>query len=873
MNDQERRDPDSLLEVIKRQEETKTKGRLRIFLGMCPGVGKTYAMLQAARELKAAGKAVIVGVVETHGRKETKNLLDSLPIHPLKNIAYRGTNFKELDLDGLLDLFPKPDLVIVDELAHQNVSGSRHRKRYQDVAELLQAGLNVYTTVNIQHLESRNDQIAQITGVVVKETVPDSFFDNADEIELVDLSPPELLNRLKEGKVYLGERAERAIDNFFQEEKLTALRELALRFTAETVDHDLTEQMTLKGIEGPWNTNERFLVAISSNPYSSRLIRAARRMAASLDSPWIALYVDTGVSLTKEDQKNLELNLNLAKELGAEMITVANTNINQAILKVCVDKNVTQVVIGRPDRNLLKDKLIGASLFDQLISSTGNIDVHVMRSKEASTHRRSFFKWPQFRTKLSAYLLTLMFAVGVSIAFYPIKEYVGYRSLGFGFLLALLVFAGFARRGPTIFIACVFAFIWYFVFITPRFTLQYNEWQDLMMVLSFLVTAMVGGWLTSRIRLQEVLMSKRELRTASLYQFTKAINDTNEIAKILQILSTTVSEMLKSAAKIYLGNDHGGLDLTANEISTKTLAVASWSFEHGKPAGRFTQTLAGSDCFCYPLLDKDNSIGVLIVAPGQKLTTISAEDESLLATLTKQAASAIQRIKFSQSAKVEKTAAWLWTMEATKKAWLRILPLISHYLKLLGSNNQDKSAGTNKMDQFAKIIQQLTTELTANRLDPKTNGYAKLVIKEVLETIKLKLASSDLNPAVLIDAPATSAVYGAKSQLTNALLAVVKNLHQKSNHSLVLSVRELKDNIEVTIKLSEPQIAISKLARSLKKNSTTKKQNSALALDEAMILSLAQLHIVAALHHGSVEASLELAKPQVLVKLPAYQPT
>ncbi len=279
--DDRRKNPEDILEIIERNELASHRGHLRVFLGMGPGVGKTYRMLRAAREQVQRGVRVAIGIVETHGRKETEEMIADLKVFPRKTIEYKGTTLTEMDIDAIL--YEKPNLVLVDELAHTNAPGSRHNKRLQDIDELLRAGIDVYTTVNIQHIESRNDQVAQITGVRVRETIPDSFLEIADQIEMVDLSPTELLQRLREGKVYLGDRAESAMENFFKEEHLTALRELALRFTAEKVDQDLHDQMTMKGIEGPWNTNERLLVAVSYSPYSARLIRVTRRKAYSLE--------------------------------------------------------------------------------------------------------------------------------------------------------------------------------------------------------------------------------------------------------------------------------------------------------------------------------------------------------------------------------------------------------------------------------------------------------------------------------------------------------------------------------------------------------------------------------------------------------------
>jgi two-component system sensor histidine kinase KdpD len=342
MNDDFRPDPDRILEGIKKEEDAQSKGHLRVFFGMCPGVGKTFAMLRAAQDQARQGVDLVVGVVETHGRKETQELLLGLEQVPKKVVSYKGAQLQEMDLDAILKR--RPQIVLVDELAHTNAVGSRHPKRYQDVIELLDAGIYVYTTVNVQHIESRGDLVQQITGVRVFERVPDSIIDQAQQIELVDISAQNLLQRLKEGKVYDGERAARAEENFFKETHLLALRELALRYTAERVDQDLQDQMVVQRVVGPWNTQERLLVAVGHSPYSARLIRATRRMAYNLESPWIALYVDTGGQLSPEDENRLHKNLALARELGAEVLSVkrlpAKTSSGRR-LSVSRDSNTT----------------------------------------------------------------------------------------------------------------------------------------------------------------------------------------------------------------------------------------------------------------------------------------------------------------------------------------------------------------------------------------------------------------------------------------------------------------------------------------------------------------------------------------------------
>src|SRR4029078_6466718 len=341
-----RPDPDTLLAQLKRDEAKSARGKLEIFFGMSPGVGKTYAMLLAAREKQAEGCEVVVGIVETHVRKETEALLEGMPIMPRSQVEYRGTTLTEMDLDAILTWHP--GLAVVDELAHTNAPGSRHPQRYQDVIELLDAGISVYTTLNVQHVASRSDTVRQISGITVSETVPDSVLDLADEIVLVDLTPEQLRQRLAEGKVYLGERAEWAAKNFFRESNLTALREMALRLVAEHVDRDLRDIMSEEKIVGPWKSSDRLLVALSASPSRERLSRDTRRLAASMEASWIVANIEQARPLSQEEQTRLTRYLALARQLVAEVMSTPGADSGGALLRIAREHNVTQIVIGKP---------------------------------------------------------------------------------------------------------------------------------------------------------------------------------------------------------------------------------------------------------------------------------------------------------------------------------------------------------------------------------------------------------------------------------------------------------------------------------------------------------------------------------------------
>ncbi|HTY59172.1 MAG TPA: universal stress protein, partial [Bacteroidota bacterium] len=358
----QRPDPDALLHAIQRDEENRTRAKLKIFFGMSAGVGKTYDMLKAAHDAKAHGIDVVVGIVETHRRRETEALLEGLTILPRKTVEYRGTSLEEMDLDGILAR--KPKLVLVDELAHTNAPGSRHAKRYMDVEELLDSGIDVYSTLNVQHLESRADAVAQITGTVVRETVPDSILERADEVELIDISPDELLARLAEGKVYTPDRSKRAIEGFFRLGNLTALREMSLRLTAERVDRQLRDYMRTNRIEGPWKSGQRLLVGMSGSPHSVHLIRWARRMAFTLDASWVAVHVESSATSSAKEKDLLAKNIKLARELGAEIVTTSDENVGDALIRVARQENCTQILIGKPRQGTFQKS---ARLLQELI--------------------------------------------------------------------------------------------------------------------------------------------------------------------------------------------------------------------------------------------------------------------------------------------------------------------------------------------------------------------------------------------------------------------------------------------------------------------------------------------------------------------------
>ena len=680
MTRDDRPDPDQLMQSIADERDSKRRASLRIFLGMSAGVGKTYAMLKAAHQRRLEKIDIVVGLVETHGRSETAALLDGLEIIPRKKIDYRGTAVEEMDLDAILSR--RPSIVVVDELAHSNLPGERHSKRYQDVLELLDAGIQVYTAINVQHLESRKDAVEAITQIAIRETVPDSLLDRASQVELVDVAPVELLKRLSEGKVYLGDRAQRATDNFFKEDRLTALREIALRLTAERVDQDLQRFVVDKSASGPWQTNERVMVAISHSPFSEKLVRAARRLAYNLEAPWIGVHVDSGVTLNAEDQQQLKKNLTLARELKAEIVTTTDTDVSAALKRIARQKNVTQILVGRPTRRWLRDLIEGGTLLDRLVRESSEIDVHVLR-QEGGTARsvslREAFQNTNFVSRPIQYWNTLIFLCGVGIFGTLLNPYLGYRTIGFVFLLSVLLVGMVAPLGPVIFAAVLSAFGWNFFFIPPRFTFVINSGDDMSMCISFFIVAMIMGYLTHRIRFHQKLIREREERTTFLYEILRDISNSAEKSEFLKKVVRRVGVNFKSDCGVFLADRSGRLQFKFDKtysisLDEKSQAVATWAFESGKSAGWSTQTLADAKALYLPLKGLSSNWGVFVYAPHEQ-KPLTLDQEGLLLSIVHQLALSLERHFFEKRSHESKQLA------ESEKLHQTLLNSISHEMR------------------------------------------------------------------------------------------------------------------------------------------------------------------------------------------------
>lgn len=607
-----RPNPDALLAEWQRQARQSRSGKLFIFLGMCPGVGKTYAMLQAGRQRQAEGARVLVGIVETHGRCETAALVEGFEVIPRAKLEHRGFTLEEFDIDGVLA--QRPEVVLVDELAHTNAPGARHAKRYQDVLELLDAGMDVFTTLNVQHIESQVDTVRQISGVTIAETVPDSILDRAHEIQLIDLSVEKLLERMAEGKVYLGERAQAATEGFFKEGNLMALREMALRFTAEQVDRDMEDIRRAKRVSSPWKTNARLMVGVGPSPYAESLIRWTRRAAARLGCPWLVVWVEGARELPPLEQERLIRALGLARKLGGEVVSVTGEEVSAALLQVARERNVTQIVVGKPEKASLWRK----SLADQLILGSGDIDVCVVRPLAGVEKGapRSFAHEPVPASLISEYSWAVIVTFALASMCWGILSLTGYTFVALVFLIAVVIAALRLGRGPVLVMAALSALVWNYFFIPPLFTFHISKPEDMVMFGMFFIVALSMGSLTSRLRQREAAEHRRLRQTAALLRVTQSAALAAEIDKGLAEALRTINELLDASTALVVRENDRSLPKVAHEASTfkpssKEWGVIEWSYANKQCAGRFTDTLPESEGMWFPLQTATSVMGVL----------------------------------------------------------------------------------------------------------------------------------------------------------------------------------------------------------------------------------------------------------------------
>jgi two-component system sensor histidine kinase KdpD len=672
VNDAERPNPDALLAAIQTKAAREKRGRLKVFLGMCPGVGKTYAMLESAQRELAAQTDVVIGYVETHGRKETDALAEGLPIIPRRSVEHRGITLPEMDLDAVLAR--RPRLALVDELAHTNAPGSRHPKRWHDVQELLDSGIDVFTTLNVQHVESRAETVRQITGAEIRETVPDSVLDNAD-IELVDLPPAELLQRLQQGKVYVPERAAAAAANFFREANLTALRELALRLVADHVGGETQEfHRTLAAVE-PWKTGHRLLVAVSASPLSESLIRWTRRVADSLKCPWLAVHVESSRPLDESAQNRLERNLALARMLGAEVIATADEDVVRGLLRTAHQHNVTQIVVGKPSAAGWLEWLLAGRLLRRLTRESGNIDLHVVRAEKAQ-QASSRKRWrPPVQSGWKQYAMAFATVAAVGLLNVALNRLAGPRVPGLVFLLAVVLLGLFLGRGPVFFAGALSALVWDYFFLPPPFSLTIHRTEDGILFGLYFVVALVLGQLVARIRTQQQAERRREERAVALYQLTRELAQAGTRDEVVWQVMAEVARVFHASVAVVLPGPqalapHPDSSLA---LTDKELSVAEWAFHHRQAAGRFTDNLPGAAALHLPLATERAALGVLSVSLPDRSLTLAQRD--LLEAYARQAALVLDRVALRAAAEQSKLVA------ESERLSSALLNSISHELR------------------------------------------------------------------------------------------------------------------------------------------------------------------------------------------------
>jgi len=642
-DDDRRPSPDALIEAAARAE----RSRFRLFVGAAPGVGKTYAMLQAAQARRAEGGEVVIGVVETHGRSDTEQLLEGLEVIPRHTVAYRGQTLTEMDLDALLER--RPAVAVVDELAHTNAPGSRHPKRYLDVEELLDAGIEVWSTVNIQHLESLNDVVAQITGVRVRETVPDGILDRADEVRLIDLSPEELLQRLRDGKVYVPEQAERALEHFFRPEQLTALRELALRETAEHVDEQMQAHRRAQAAPGVWAVTERLVVAIDGGPGSEALLRAARRISERRDVPWIAVFVELPGFARASESARAEVArlLRLAEELGGEAVTLPGTRVAEDLLRYARERNASEIVLGKPRRRGVLSWL-GPSPVAEIIRNSGPIEVRVVESVDAEVPARVATRAPT-RPPLLGVVFAIVSVATAGLVSAALMAVLPFSDPGMIFLVAVLLTAVYGGLWPSIAASVLSVLAYDFFFVEPVYTFTIARTQHFVEIAVFLLVAILTSQLTARAREQAEAARRREARTAALYDFVRDVAGAPDVATLLRGIAEHVAQTFSSRVVLLLPE---GDQLRARAahppgaaLAAADRATAQWAYSHREQAGHGTDTLPGSEWLHVPLATVRGCVGVLALDRNRPDAFLPLDQRNLLEALAGQAAVAIERTR------------------------------------------------------------------------------------------------------------------------------------------------------------------------------------------------------------------------------------
>ena len=823
---EDRPSPDALLEQARKEG----RGKLRIFLGAAPGVGKTYEMLTQGRRRRLEGADVVVGVVETHGRQETEALTKGFEIIAKKRGLYKGRVVAEMDLDAILQR--KPKLVLVDELAHTNVEGSRHPKRYLDVEELLAAGIDVFTTVNIQHIESLNDVIAQITRIRVRETVPDAVLDEADEIELVDLTAEDLLARLREGKVYVKAQAQRALDHFFSPGNLTALRELALRKVAQHVDRDMVDYMQAHAIGGPWPAGERILACISEHPSSAELVRRARRVADALKAEWTALYIEgpRHATLSETDKDRIADTLRLAQRLGGQIASLPGRDIAEAILSYARKNNVTQIIIAKSERSPWFTLLHGSVVRD-LIKNSGAISVTAVSPRGETIPAKSVLTaarpgrvgWRGYLLSIAAVALTALVAKAINMIF---AQALG--SVAMIFLVPVLFSAVFFGRRPAFVTSLLCVMAYNYFFLPPLYTFTIADPNNWLSFGALLFVGLIAGNLAARVRTQADLAAARAAAMTELYRYTGKLAGIARLDDILWAAAFQISSMLKTNVVLLLQDPKTRrLEVRAgyppeDELDAGDLAAAAWSWDHGQAAGRNAETLPGAKRLFLPMRTCEGLAGVAGLQRQDDRTLFTPDERRLLDALLDQTALAIERSRL-----VERVDEAQVLAEADKLR-VAMLTSLSHDLRtplasilgaattliagrnLYDARQTDELLATireeaERLDRFVgNLLDMSRLEAGALGAKPETLDVTELV-EASIERLTRRLSSHH----VVLDLPANLPLVSADPLLTEqALVNLLDNAvkYAPPGSSIRLHARAAADKVLLSVEDEGPGI-------------------------------------------------------------------
>jgi len=886
----ERPNPDEVLARIQAEDEAARRGRLKIFFGYAAGVGKTYAMLEAAHREKADGIDVVIGYVEPHGRPETESLQEGLEALSARTVPYRGVNLREFDVDAALAR--RPRLLLVDELAHSNVEGSRHAKRWQDVDELLAAGIDVYTTLNVQHVESLNDVIAQITGVVVRETLPDSILERADAIELIDLTPEDLIERLSAGKVYLPTQAERALQQFFQKANLQALRELSLRQAAHRLRRDVDAARQAKAARAPWATSERLLVCVGPSPTTAKLIRATKRMAEAYGADWVAVAVATrdDARQAPATRQQVVRHLQLAEQLGGETHTLVGQDVASAILDYARSRNVTKIIVGKTAQPWWKRAFLGA-VVDRLLEKSGDIDVYVIRgegeapAQQVAAARPRPVAWRGYCATLLVVAICGLLGWLNNVLFRSEANAVMLFLLGVAFVAARL------GRGHAITASIASVLVFDFFFVPPFGTFDVSDGAYLVTFAVMLIIGILISQLTARVRDQLGVSQRIERRTAALFRLTRQMSEVAGLDFVIGTACQQVTEIFDGEVVLFVRTDGNELELRhGQETSVAALpinaVVARWVADHDEMAGHGTDTLPNATALFAPLTASRRTVGALGVRPVDPDRFFDPEQRQLLATCASLIALSIERdlsLLEAQRAEIQVQA------EQLRNA---LLSSVSHDLRtplaaIAGASSSLLDAGQLDADVRNELLQSILDEsrrlarLVDNLLDmTRIESGIVLnkqwhVLEEVVGSALARLARELRQHELSLDLPANLPMVQVDGVLLEQLFCnLLENAarYTPAGSRIEIAARQESDCVQVQIRDNGPGLPRGAESRVFEKFFRGG-EGSAADHRRGVGLGLAICKGIAAAHGGTISArNLAKGGAEFTLKLPTLEP-